>query len=71
MPSVGDKAKNGVFAYEQNGKKKKGNADNPEAAELIKKYSLEPKLPWVTYCFVFLVTSSCNCKYATNKEYIN
>ena len=45
MLIAGDKAKNGVFAYEQNGKKKKGNADNPEAAQLIKKYSLEPKLP--------------------------
>ena len=45
MPFAGDKAKNGVFAYEQNGKKKKGNADNQEAAQLIKKYSLEPKLP--------------------------
>ena len=45
MLIAGDKAKNGVFAYEQNGKKKKGNADNPEATQLIKKYSLEPKLP--------------------------
>ena len=38
----GDKAKKGVFLYEEGKKTKK---DNPDALELIKKYSLEPKLP--------------------------
>ena len=42
---AGDKTKKGVFSYDESNRKQKDHPDNEEAVELMKQYSLEPKLP--------------------------